>query len=1232
MDFAGPGCPAALEDHWDAPTLASFSVPQIDGLAQILRGGCPLLSRTVKCKHHGGMFDSFEEKRRKHLLAAYLAEEAELSRRWVLQMMRHAWRNYERHAWGADEILPLTGKGIDNWGTLGQSLVDSLDTLYIMGLHDEFNRALHWVETSLNFNKDLNVNLFETSIRQFGGLLSAFALSGKRKLLDKAKDLGKRLKRAFEVPHESTEPVKPAMMKSSLNDGVLEMMKQWGFSEQDLLSNLEVYNKAHGIGKHKGKRKGKNKAAKKEKGLPPPFLPYSDINLLTGEGQSLAAFVSLAEAYTPVEWKALAMLTGNCSHVEDVDRVLSVVNHTTQLMEQGVAPIMLSQDGKAFGSPENRISMGSRGDSFYEYLLKDWIMTGKESGTLARRLYDRFIEALDGLLVTVPNRPQPEGFRQLSQRKRKRLRPDWKRRKEINRDRAEAQKKRKPWPTWPQRPRGGWYEGASDVDFWVFLKEVTWFQSINKMDHLVCFLPGVLALDVYHRRPSAQNLTGTPKDVLASLHVGHKLLQTCVHMYFRTKSGLAPEITRFDGHGLIDDKGSMHHILRPETIESVMIFWRTTKAQIYRNWGQRMLAAFAGAWTPYGFASLENVNRPNDRRDSMPSFFLAETMKYLYLLFTDDSVLPLSSVVFSTEAHPLPILNVSTGRWPCKTNAYDAKLVQFPSEVLEPDEDSEQLGDDQLEPEPLQMSCESFQCSSENSVKNKTADDHMCAGDDECNTVCCQGDSSRDMFDGTLNAAGDGLHDTDEGGRVAVVQTTPSDTAPAVRSNTKQMKGKGKRAQISPEVEKSLQRLKTRIENLDFNYNRIDDELRDLRVALLAREVAVEKDRVASDEIVKNLQEQVEAAQKMKGKGKGKPTEVQYAKNRCEAYLQDLKDRQKLFQDRQKLDSDALHKCTVELQTCRDFREDCKGLLEKCRDEVKLIEDNQKLESDTQSQPKDVKTFHARATKCEQHLKSALSKLEKHISWPAAENGEGVSSASHRHLAEPSSPKPLGGLSSVPATPLQMRAALHGAAAFKYLGCFQDQLLDPDFSVQAPEIMSNAADCASFCDDFKYFGLRRAGECFCGNVFGRHGHANCINQDCEMCSRYAAHDLDDGEILPDTANCVFSAVRDGGIALLDSSEGHDIVDGSIAAPQNSTCPGASHACACSAIEVAQIPTTPESGPVETKEAKGTPEVKGNPECWSAGFSFEACCWDPPKGNPACWDTVFTFELCCTTAR
>ncbi|CAE7257625.1 MNS1 [Symbiodinium natans] len=82
----------------------------------------------------------------------YLAEEAFLARRQALSMMRHVWRNYETHAFARDELRPVSGKGQDSWGGIGQTLVDALDTLWLMG----FREALgHWglVQVHIGFRE-----------------------------------------------------------------------------------------------------------------------------------------------------------------------------------------------------------------------------------------------------------------------------------------------------------------------------------------------------------------------------------------------------------------------------------------------------------------------------------------------------------------------------------------------------------------------------------------------------------------------------------------------------------------------------------------------------------------------------------------------------------------------------------------------------------------------------------------------------------------------------------------------------------------------------------------------------------------------------------------------------------------------------------------------------------------------------------------------------------------------
>lgn len=62
-------------------------------------------------------------------------------RRMVVEAAAHSWRGYEEHAWGCDELQPLTRDGKETLGGLGATIVDSLDTLWLMGLKDQFGRS-----------------------------------------------------------------------------------------------------------------------------------------------------------------------------------------------------------------------------------------------------------------------------------------------------------------------------------------------------------------------------------------------------------------------------------------------------------------------------------------------------------------------------------------------------------------------------------------------------------------------------------------------------------------------------------------------------------------------------------------------------------------------------------------------------------------------------------------------------------------------------------------------------------------------------------------------------------------------------------------------------------------------------------------------------------------------------------------------------------------------------------
>lgn len=74
------------------------------------------------------------------------------------QMMKHAWDGYVKYAWGYHELRPISRHGhssslFGDFSNTGVTIVDSLDTLYIMGLMDEFQQARDWIEHNLDFVK-----------------------------------------------------------------------------------------------------------------------------------------------------------------------------------------------------------------------------------------------------------------------------------------------------------------------------------------------------------------------------------------------------------------------------------------------------------------------------------------------------------------------------------------------------------------------------------------------------------------------------------------------------------------------------------------------------------------------------------------------------------------------------------------------------------------------------------------------------------------------------------------------------------------------------------------------------------------------------------------------------------------------------------------------------------------------------------------------------------------------
>lgn len=112
-------------------------------------------------------------------------------------MMKTAWKSYHTHAWGYDFLNPQSHRGED-WFGLGYTIIDSIDTLFLMGLDDEFHEAKSWINTSLSLTGE--VSFFETVIRCVGGLLSIYEMTDDTFFLKGARTFGDRLLPAFRTP------------------------------------------------------------------------------------------------------------------------------------------------------------------------------------------------------------------------------------------------------------------------------------------------------------------------------------------------------------------------------------------------------------------------------------------------------------------------------------------------------------------------------------------------------------------------------------------------------------------------------------------------------------------------------------------------------------------------------------------------------------------------------------------------------------------------------------------------------------------------------------------------------------------------------------------------------------------------------------------------------------------------------------------------------------------------
>jgi mannosyl-oligosaccharide alpha-1,2-mannosidase len=485
-----------------------------------------------------------------------------------------SWKSYRKLAWKSDELKPITGGKHDPFGGWGATLVDSLDTLWIMGLKDEFYDAVA-AASKINFDKVpvQDVNLFETNIRYLGGFLAAYDLSGDKRLLDKAREVGELMYVAFDTPNRM--PV--------------TRWDAWG----------------------------------------------------TGSGKELVAHENtlLAEIGSfSLEFIRLSMLTGDPKWYDAVQRIIELLQEQQQSTRlPGMWPVVVNAEKLDF-TQHTDYTLGAMSDSLFEYLPKTHALVG---GLLPmyRDMYEASMDTAIRHNLFRPMLPDEKdvlisGFVAVTEEDGKdviRLRPDG--------------------------------------------------------QHLVCFAGGMLALGGRLIR----NATHVEK--------GEKLMDGCVwtyqaipmgimpesfHMFpcesadhcpwdedkwrkaVLSKAGLKTDIDAKEADEIIKNKkipkgfveiGDPRYVLRPEAIESVFILYRITGRKDLPKTAWKMFEAIEeNTKTPLASATLADVTVTEGKApqiDSMESFWLGETLKYFYLMFSEPDLISLDEYVFNTEAHPL---------------------------------------------------------------------------------------------------------------------------------------------------------------------------------------------------------------------------------------------------------------------------------------------------------------------------------------------------------------------------------------------------------------------------------------------------------------------------------------------------------------------------------------------------------------------------------------------------
>ncbi|KIM44571.1 glycoside hydrolase family 47 protein [Hebeloma cylindrosporum] len=341
-----------------------------------------------------------------------------------------------------------------------------------------------------------------------------------------------------------------------------------------------------------------------------------------------------------MELKYLAHITGRPEYYNKTETVMAKVFQTKT--SHGMPPTMWDPNT---GAPSNgHYSTGEHAHSALHYLLKQWMLTAR-SDTRSLELYLKSVNYIINNLLFITRK------RQL-----------------------------------------------------LYVTDILDGEPTHRFEHLSCSLPGLLALGVH---TLGLSLPLHKREL--HLWAAQGLASTCWMTYQDQISGLGPEEVQMEpwlsptgetlgrwmahvaewekngkkGDGPPGTKQTVKYeaspsereyvalrawyLLKPEVVESFYILWKSTKNPLWRDRGWAIYEAIEEQTkTQYGYAGILQVDQiPTPMKDEMPSHFLAETLKYLYLLCTNEDPVPLNAWVFNAKGHPLPVFEWS--KWE-KTN------------------------------------------------------------------------------------------------------------------------------------------------------------------------------------------------------------------------------------------------------------------------------------------------------------------------------------------------------------------------------------------------------------------------------------------------------------------------------------------------------------------------------------------------------------------------------------